>query len=629
VDFDDIQRRRVLSEAFGRLKPHWKPYIVDLLNSAKVIYMGTQQSRRLGRRVFRTSGLFTIILSLFITLILFSPLTQTAGAQSPDVLAATFAPVLHFTRDEKFYPTSVDYIISSSVLKQRLSGGSNVLVNAAPTNQSLGSYTSADLFLDNKLSTLDAIAADYSSKASSLGYYVYVHVVSSGSSTVIQYWLFFAYNNGPMNNHQGDIEVVEVFLDSSDTPQEALYSQHGAGENAAWGDVEKTDNHPVVYVAQGSHANYFRPYQGKIGIENDIVGSDGKTIQPNDLNLIMLGEQGSPSPEQGWLDFAGRWGYWGTDEEVALGRAGPLGPVQNQDGIRWAQPQAYLDSTFSVNGTYFILAWLVANFLLILFIYLAIRGAWKVVGIVRLHRKGGLLVKKFLKSHGSLGLILGIVAILITVAALFLPWYTITASSQAGPLAQQGGVTLMTIDGINGLQVNLFLGPGGESTSGYSTLFFMQVPFAILIGVGIVFLALDIIGVKSGKSIGLKFILGAITSLLPFILIFVFIMMLPSFLPYASSLVPGQTIPPQVDNMVRTVAVNPVFGTISQQLPVVGTTTVNWGFAIGAYLLLVAAVIRIIGGVIARSAPELQQKTAPTQPPETSAPPPPPQSSAT
>jgi hypothetical protein len=155
----------------------------------------------------------------------------------------------------------------------------------------------------------------------------------------------------------------------------------------------------------------------------------------------------------------------------------------------------------------------------------------------------------------------------------------------------------------------------------------MQVPFAILIGVGIVFLGLDIIGVKSGKSIGLKFILGAFTSLLPFILIFVFIMMLPSFLPYASSLVPGQTIPPQVDNMVRTVAGNPVFGTINQQLPVVGTTTVNWGFAIGAYLLLVAAVIRIIGGVITRSAPELQQKTAPTQPPETIAPPP--QSSAT
>ena len=75
------------------------------------------------------------------------------------------------------------------------------------------------LFLDNKNGTLDAIAADYASKASSVGYYAYVHIVTGGSSTVIQYWLFYAYNNGPLNNHQGDIEVVEIFLDASGIPQ--------------------------------------------------------------------------------------------------------------------------------------------------------------------------------------------------------------------------------------------------------------------------------------------------------------------------------------------------------------------------------------------------------------------------
>jgi hypothetical protein len=417
-----------------------------------------------------------------------------------------------------------------------------------------------------------------------------------------------------MNNHQGDIEVVEIFLDNSGSPQKALFSQHGAGENAAWSDAEKSDNHPVVYVAQGSHANYFRSYQGRIGIENDIVGSDGITIKPDDLNLVIL-------DSQSWLNFAGRWGYWGTDEEAAMGRAGPLGPVQNQDGIRWAQPQEYLDSTFAVSGNYFILAWLAANFLLLFLIYLVIRGAWKVFGIVRLRRKSGLLVKKFLKSRGSLGLILGIVAILITVVALFLPWYTIMASSEEGPLAQQGGVTLMTIDGINGMQVNLFLGAGGDSTSGYSSLFSLQIPFVIIIGAGLVFLVLDVIGVKSGKSIGLKFILGAVTSLLPFVLILVFIMILPSFLPFASSLVPGQTLPFQVEGMVGTIAGNPVYGTTTQQFPTVGATTVNWGFGIGAYLFVVAAVIRIIAGFMARSTPELQEKPAP--PPETPPSPPP------
>jgi hypothetical protein len=349
-----------------------------------------------------------------------------------------------------------------------------------------------------------------------------------------------------------------------------------------------------------------------MGIESDIVSNDGKTITPTDLNLIMLGEQGSHPPEQSWLDFAGRWGYWGTDEDAAVGRAGPLGPIFNQDGIRWATPQSYLDTTMNVNGTYFILAWLIYNFLLLFVIYVAVRAAWKIVSIVRLHRKGGLLVMKFLKGRGGIGLGLGIVALLIMVTALFFPWYTITASSQAGPLANQGDVTLMNIDGINGIQVNLFFGPGGDATSGYSSLFSLQIPFAILIAVGLILLALDVIGVKNPKSLGLKFMLGAITSLIPIILIFIFINQLPIFLPWASQLAPGRTIPPQLETTVRAIAGNPVTGTTSQQFPTVGTTTVNWGFGVGAYMFIAAAVIRIIAGYVMRSSSKLQEKPAPT-----------------
>jgi hypothetical protein len=280
-----------------------------------------------------------------------------------------------------------------------------------------------------------------------------------------------------------------------------------------------------------------------------------------------------------------------------------------------------------VGNLYFMLAWLVANFLLLFIIYIAVRSGWKIYGIVKLSRKGGLLVKKFLKSRGGPSLMLGIAAVILTFIALFLPWYTISASSEAGPLAQQGGVTLMTIDGISGLKVTMFLG-AGESTSGFSSLFSAQLPLAMIFLAGILLLALDIVGVKSGKKLGNKFIFGAITSFLPFILIFVFIMMLPSFLPWASALVPGQQVPPQVDTLVRTVAGNPVYGTNSQVLPVVGTTTVSWGFGIGAYLFLVAAIIRIIAGFLMRSTPELQ--AAPTQPspapkPSSPAPPPPPQ----
>ena len=551
--------------------------------------------------------LFAVALSvLLLTLFAFQPPLK---AQTDESIASQYAPVLHFTQAEKFYPTTVDYLIDSSVLKQRNLFGDSSVVDAAPRPDNLGTYTSNDLFLDNKLVTFESISADYSSKASSLGYHAYVHVERRDSSIVVQYGLFYAYNNGPLNNHQGDIEVIEVFLDNANSPQSLLLSQHGAGQNAAWSDVEKVGSHPVVYVAEGSHANYFRSYQGKMGIENDVVGSDGKTIMPADLNLVLLGESGNHPASQSWLDFAGRWGYWGTEEQVAVGKAGPYGPVFNQDGIRWAQPESYLASTFQVNGTYFILAWLVVNFLLLFIIYIVARGLWKSICIVKLQRSGGLMVRKFLKGRGGIGLMLGIVAILVTAAAFFLPWYSITASSQIGPLAQEGGVTLMSMDGVRGFTVNMFVGAGGsDSTSGFMSLFSTQMPFAIIIGAGIVLLALDVLGVRSGKSLGKKLMMGIIGTLLPIIVILLFISQLPSFVPFAAGLFPGQGVPVEVESMMRAIAANPIQGTTGSQFPIVGFTTVNWGLGFGAYLFVVAAALRLIGGLIMYTAPELQKK---------------------
>jgi hypothetical protein len=146
-------------------------------------------------------------------------------------------------------------------------------------------------------------------------------------------------------------------------------------------------------------------------------------------------------------------------------------------------------------------------------------------------------------------------------------------------------------------------------------LFLAQLPFAILIAAGIVLLALDVIGVKSGKSLGTKLMVGMVTTLLPVILILLFIALLPSFLPMASGLFPGQTIPTQVESMVRTVSGSPVGGTTSSQFPVVGITTVNWGLSIGAYLFIVAAILRMIGGFVMYSASKLQKETPPPPPP--------------
>ncbi len=548
-----------------------------------------------------------IIVLLIVALAVF--INQPAAAQTDEELAAKFAPLLQFAGGEQFYPTSVDYIIDNSALKQRHPNGSSTLIDPEPRPDNLGINTTPDMFLDNKLGTFESIAADYQARADELGYYTYIHVVRNQTSVVVQYWLFYVYNNGPLNDHQGDIETVTVFADATGNAQWVVVSQHNSGQNAAWADVEKDGNHPVIYVAQGSHANYFRSYQGKFGLENDEVGADGKTITLNQLNLVLLGEPLNHPPEQSWLDFQGRWGYVGTDEEIVLGRAGPFGPVFSRNGVKWSEPDQFLASTFRVDGNYFVLAWLVANFLLLYLIYFLARFGWKSWNIIRFYRRHHrLLVGKFLASRGGKGFVIGLFAILVAFLGLLLPWYGITAFPETKPLSE-AGIPLMTVDGVQGVRVNLFLGDSSaESTSGFRTLFATRLPLALIFAAELFLLSLDVIGVRSGRALGRKFIVSTVTILLPVFLILIFISQLSALVPLALQQTPTVEITESIQALVQTISANPAYGTASMWFPIIGTSTVWWGLSVGSYLLIAAALLSLISGIVMHSAPDLEPK---------------------
>ena len=86
-------------------------------------------------------------------LLLFTALAgvHPVKAQSAPALATQYAPVLHFASGEAFYPTSVDYLLSSSTLVIRNADGSLSTVDPNSNSTSLGSYQNANMFLDNKL----------------------------------------------------------------------------------------------------------------------------------------------------------------------------------------------------------------------------------------------------------------------------------------------------------------------------------------------------------------------------------------------------------------------------------------------------------------------------------------------
>ena len=94
---------------------------------------------------------------------------------------------------------------------------------------------------------------------------------SDGDSwTILQYHYFYVFNdwrlaaNG-INHHEGDWEMAAVYLKNGD-PYSILYSQHHDGAHEHWEEANRVrdkngnlTDHPLIYAALGSHANYSQP----------------------------------------------------------------------------------------------------------------------------------------------------------------------------------------------------------------------------------------------------------------------------------------------------------------------------------------------------------------------------------
>jgi hypothetical protein len=98
-------------------------------------------------------------------------------------------------------------------------------------------------------------------------------VIRQDGWVILQYWLFYPFNDWRSgffgaNDHEADWEKIFVYLSESDEgevrPEWVAYAAHNyTGDNLRrrWDDpeLEKVGEHPVIYVAAGSHASYFAP----------------------------------------------------------------------------------------------------------------------------------------------------------------------------------------------------------------------------------------------------------------------------------------------------------------------------------------------------------------------------------
>lgn len=114
----------------------------------------------------------------------------------------------------------------------------------------------------------------------------------------IQYWFAYIFNYKILDNHEFDWEHITIVLDNSSLePLWVILSQHWWREYRYWYEMERIGSHPVIYVANGGHANYRNPGVTKIRDIIDHHDGNGATIKP-DIRLIL-----NPL----WIRFPGYW----------------------------------------------------------------------------------------------------------------------------------------------------------------------------------------------------------------------------------------------------------------------------------------------------------------------------------
>jgi hypothetical protein len=389
--------------------------------------------------------------------------------------------------------------------------------------------------------------------------------------------------------------MIQVQL-TGDQLNAVMFSQHYAGQSATWNQVEKSGEHVKVYVGRGSHANYIKPYSGKVGLASDDVGDNGKVLQPSDYTIVLM-------TNQSWLQFQGRWGWYGANESQAaeaaiLGEAGPNGPQYREDGSMW-QPLTWAGGLQSANDMMFILEWFVYNFVMLFLLVTVLSLLLLAFLVYRRQKKYGLGPRKLslLYIDGmnakSIGNLLCIVAIIVAIIGVLLPWYTMSANVSIPQYRETGTFNALTVDGLNGIQVRL------PDRSGPVPLGTFAVPFYLLIGIGLVFIILATIGIPRSRKLGEKYMFRGVRLIIPFILVWIFILFVGQIITMVAPVdIKGNA---DVFKAANAVSASPFGGHYSVTITDVtggGTVYLQWGFGLGLYLLVIAGFILIAAGAV-------------------------------
>jgi hypothetical protein len=278
---------------------------------------------------------------------------QAAGSQAG--MLDRFLPVLVFHPGEEFRPGTVQAFIEDANLEAVTSPTTWTVVDPSPSANGLPTSSPPVWRLNEREcfagAPLGDLACYVAAGGSRGGATIYGRIVRDDKRMVLQYWLFY-YDNlyrypflplgAIWQSHEGDWEVVNVVLSQRKEPLAAGYSQHCSGETRDWADTPRVGTRPKVYVALGSHANYFEAGQHEFEracLPAEVIGFFLQAGLPLPADVAADGPTATSTSvlrvtdkRPGWIRFPGFWGeleYFSAPAPIGTVQFGtsPVGPA--------------------------------------------------------------------------------------------------------------------------------------------------------------------------------------------------------------------------------------------------------------------------------------------------------------
>lgn len=218
-------------------------------------------------------------------------------------------------------------------LDRQLGDNTNGDLNDNFTSSTVGSITNERNFLDlnndmrGKLGSQDAPV------------FYQFQPAKDGAPPKLTYHLFYDYNDAPKSgpidlNHEGDWERVTYELDPTTfQPVKATLSAHEGGSTSDFQSLERdtATGRPLVYVANGSHANYATPGNHTIEFKGFPVTFD-QTSAKDDAVIFDTARNLNEVTSQSWYPATGRGLHWGEIGESDHS-SGPQGPSEKKGAV--------------------------------------------------------------------------------------------------------------------------------------------------------------------------------------------------------------------------------------------------------------------------------------------------------